>query len=58
MGEKAINLNDGERQLVTAALAGQHPPHLEHLRPDVIKKLARADRDEGLLGRSSEGAVQ
>lgn len=37
-------LRDEERQLLTSALAGNHPEALAHVRPTVIRALALADR--------------
>lgn len=37
-------LNAGERQLLTCALAGNHPPHLAPFRMPVLRALAKADR--------------
>jgi hypothetical protein len=37
-------LEPRERQLLTAALAGNHPDGLSDLRPDVIRALATAER--------------
>lgn len=37
-------LEPNERQLLTAALAGNHAAGLSYLRPDVIAALARADQ--------------
>ena len=37
-------LNPDERQLLTCALAGNHPPALASLRMPVLRALARADR--------------
>jgi hypothetical protein len=36
-------LTVSERQLLTAALAGNHPEHLAYLRDGVIRALARPD---------------
>jgi hypothetical protein len=36
-------LTPDERQLLTCALAGNHPDQLAHLRMEVLRGLARAD---------------
>lgn len=38
-------LTADQRQLLVCALAGNHPPKLAHLRMDVLRDLARADRE-------------
>jgi hypothetical protein len=37
-------LTQDQRQLLVCALAGNHPPRLAHLRMDVLRMLAKADR--------------
>lgn len=39
-------LTADERQLLTCALAGNHPPKLAHLRMPVLRSLARANGDQ------------
>ena len=39
-------LHPDERQLLTCALAGNHPPHLAHLRMPILRALAKCDHQQ------------
>lgn len=45
-------LTGPERQLLTCALAGNHPAKLAHLRMPVLRALAKADRPRPLAFQS------
>ena len=46
-------LTPAERQLITCALAGNHPERLAPLRMEVLRGLARADRPTPANGGSA-----